>query len=261
MKKLFLSFSAALISLTSFAWSQKGHDVVAYIAECHFTPATADSVSSILDGMSPVYWANWLDNASYTPDYAYTKTWHYKNLDANVSYKNAPLNPKGDIVTGLEEQIAVLSSANATKSQKELALKIIIHLVGDLHQPMHLGHLSDLGGNKVKVKFFNRETNLHSVWDGSLMNSAHSWSYTEWQQQIDRLSLEEEAAEVVGSVDDWAIQTYEIATRVYNYFPSGTKVSYNHIAAWRATIERQLLRGGLRLAHILNGIFDRDSER
>lgn len=256
MKKISLLLGALLTATSAFAWSQKGHDAVAYIAEKHLSAAAADSVATILDGKSPVYWANWLDNASHTPDYAYTKTWHYKNIDAGVKYQDAPLNPKGDVVTAIREQIAILRSPKSTKEQKALALKILIHTTGDMHQPMHMGHLSDLGGNKWQLRFFDRGTNLHLIWDNSLMNSGHAWTYTEWQQQLDRLSPEQEAAETTGNIDDWARQTHEIATRVYDYFPIGAKVSYNHIAHWTPVIEQQILRGGLRLARILNAIYD-----
>ena len=171
-----------------------------------------------------------------------------------MPYDSTPLNPKGDVVTGIREQIVILSDPKSTKSQKNLAMKILIHLVGDLHQPMHMGHLSDLGGNNVKVKFFDRDTNLHSVWDGSIMNSGHAWSYTEWQNQIDRLSPRQNEAE--GNIDDWARQTHQIAGQVYDYFPQGSRISYNHVARWTPVIEQQLLRGGLRLARILNTIYD-----
>lgn len=247
-----------LTALQALAWSQKGHDTVAFIAENHLTPATADSVAALLDGRSPVYWANWLDNASHTPEYEYTKTWHYKNIDDGVDYDRAPLNPKGDVVTAIREQIHILSDSLATRNQKVLALKILIHTVGDMHQPMHMGHFTDRGGNNIKVRFFDRESNLHSIWDGSIMNSGHAWSYTEWQQQLDRLSPEEERATAAGNIDDWGRETYEIATRVYDYFPSGSRVSYNQIAAWTPVIEQQLLRGGLRLARVLNAIFEPD---
>ena len=173
-----------------------------------------------------------------------------------MPYDNAPLNPKGDVVTGIREQIVILSDPKSTKDQKTLAMKILVHLVGDLHQPMHMGHLSDLGGNNTKVKFFDRDTNLHAVWDGSIMNSGHAWSYTEWQNQIDRLSPQQNEAEASGNIDDWARQTYEIAGQVYDYFPQGSRISYNQIARWTPVIERQLLRGGLRLARILNTIYD-----
>jgi len=259
MKKFAVIFTLLLTAAQAFGWSQKGHDVVAYIAETNLSQAAADSVARILKGKSPVYWANWLDNASHTSKYSYTKTWHYKNIDAGTIYKDSKINEKGDVVTAIREQISILSSPVSTDEQKELAMKILIHIVGDLHQPMHMGHLKDLGGNKIPVKFFDRKTNLHKIWDGSIMNSGHSWSYTEWANQLDRLSDEEEAIESAGNVDDWALQTYDIAKRVYNYFPKGTKVSYNHVATWTPVIEQQLLRGGLRLARILNAIYDPES--
>lgn len=256
MKQFFFALGASFAVLSASAWSQKGHDAIAYIAECHLSQAAADSVAYVLDGKSPVYWANWLDNASHTPPYSYTKTWHYKNIEEGVPYEEAALNPAGDAVTAIREQIAILSDPISTKGQKELAMKILVHVVGDLHQPMHMGRQSDLGGNRRKVRFFDRDTNLHSIWDGSLMNSGHSWSYSEWQQQLDRLTPEEELVLTEGNVDDWAKQTYEIAGRVYDYFPEGAKVSYNEIAAWTPVIEEQILKGGLRLARILNAIYD-----
>lgn len=259
IKNLLSVACAAAIATNAFGWGQKGHDTVAYIAECHLSQVAADSVAALFDGRSPVYWANWLDNASHTPEYAYTKTWHYKNIDAGISYDDMQLNEKGDVVTAIGEQIAILADPVSNRDQKVLALKILVHTVGDLHQPMHMGHLTDLGGNKWKVAFFGRDNNLHSIWDTAIMNSGHSWGYKEWQEQIDRLTPEQEAAESAGTVDQWARQTHEIAGRVYDYFPEGAKVSYNEIAAWTPVIELQVLRGGLRLARILNAIFDPQS--
>lgn len=257
MKKLTFFLSAALLaSLPSFGWSQKGHDTTAHIAERHLTQATADSVASLLDGMSLVYWSNWLDNASHTPDYRYTKTWHYKNIDEGVEFEAAPLNPDGDVVTAVREQIDILGDPKSARSQKTLALKILTHLLGDMHQPMHMGHASDLGGNTVMVKFFNNEANLHSVWDGRLPESAHKWSYSEWADQIDRATPESHAAIVAGTPESWAKETYTIAGRVYDLTPKGSRLSYNEVAYWTPVIERQFLRGGLRLAHVLNSIFD-----
>ncbi len=255
MKKLILSIILAAGALSAFAWGQKGHDATAYIAEKHLTPAALDSVTALFDGKSIVYWANWLDNASHTPEYAYAKTWHYKNIDAGVPYDKAKLNPAGDVVTAVREQIAILSDPISSRDQKVLALKILVHCVGDMHQPMHMGHFTDRGGNEVKVRMFDRDSNLHSIWDGAMMNSAHAWSYTEWQQQLDRLTPEQEAEIVKGNIDDWASETYGIATRVYDYFPEGKRVSYNEVAAWTPIIEQQILTGGLRLAEVLNAIF------
>lgn len=257
MNRTLISLLAACsMPATMLGWGQKGHDVTAAIAERHLTPAARAMADSLLDGRSLVYWANWLDNASHQMDYAYTKTWHYKNIDAGETYESAPANPAGDAVTAIRSQIEVLSDPVTTPQQADLALRILVHVMGDLHQPMHLGHAKDQGGNRVKMKFFDRETNLHSIWDSSLVESGRKWSYTEWQQQIDRADDATEAEIISGTVDDWARQTFDIATQCYVYFRPGAKVMYNDIARWTPVIEQQFLRGGLRLAHVLNSIFD-----
>lgn len=261
MRKILISLLAGVCALNAFGWGQKGHDTVANIAERHFTAATADSVSRLLDGMSPVYWANWLDNASHTPRYAYSKTWHYKNIDADQDYDQVAPAPNGDIITALRAQIAVLADSTAADSTKALALKMVIHLVGDMHQPMHMGHKSDLGGNRSQVRFFNSGTNLHSVWDTKLPEAAHAWTYTEWTDQLDRLSPERVALIEQGTLDDWAKESWRTATTIYEAFPAGSQISYNEIATWTPTVEQQLLKAGLRLALVLNSIFDPASAR
>lgn len=268
MKKIYFTLlSCALLSVfPAFGWGQKGHDVTAAIAENHLTPRAAAMVNDLLDGKSIIYWANWLDNASYTPEYNYTKTWHYKNVNAGVPYEEMGVNPAGDAVLAIKSQIETLKNPDASKDSKTLALKILIHVVGDLHQPMHLGHATDLGGNRVKVKFFDRDTNLHSVWDSSLPDAAHKWSYTEWVNQIDRLP-DTQAENVVfperyGSkgiftpvlVDIWAKESVGIAEKVYDRMPEKTRIAYDEIAWSAPIIEQQLLAGGLRLAYLLNDI-------
>lgn len=246
-----------LSSIQAFPWGQKGHDTTAYIAEQHLTPATKAAVEKLLDGKSIVYYSNWLDNASHTPDYAWTKTWHYKNIDADKTYENAPLNNKGDVVSAIYQQTDVLTKPNYSEADRQLALKIIVHLLGDIHQPMHMGRLSDLGGNKHRVAYFDRSSNLHSVWDSSLPESAHKWSYSEWQDQIDRLS-EDKTIEIVagGNPDSWGKETYLVTCDVYEGTPENSKIEYDYIARWTPTIEQQFLKGGLRLADLLNSIFD-----
>lgn len=251
---LLLAFMS--LAVNAFAWGQKGHDTVAEIASRHLTPATQAAVDSILDGRTMVYWANWLDNASHTPEYAYTKTWHYKNVDADKTYLTMPKNPDGDVVTGIRYCIKVLNDPAQTAENRNLCLKILIHLVGDLHQPMHMGHLSDLGGNRVKVRFFGRDANLHGIWDSNILESAHKWSYTEWADQLDRLNPSQAALLASGNIDDWAHRTLDSAAAIYDATPEGTNLSYNEVARWAPLIENSLLAGGLRLARILNALFD-----
>lgn len=256
MKRPLITLFIGALSISAFGWGQKGHDVTACIAEHHLTPTAKHAVDSLLEGKSMIYWSNWLDNASHTRDYAYTKTWHYKNVDEGERYEEAQANPAGDAVTAIKSQIETLTDDKTSFDDAQLAMKILVHVVGDLHQPLHMGHATDLGGNRVPVKFFGRDANLHSVWDSSIPESAHKWSYTEWQEQIDRLSPEAEAEVIAGSIDDWAKQNVSISADVYRHFEPGKKISYNEVAQWTPTVETQFLNGGLRLAHILNLIFD-----
>lgn len=252
---------ACMAVSTAFGWGQKGHDTVAFIAENHLSPTALEAATELLDGKSIVYWANWMDNASHTPEYAYSKTWHYKNIDPEYTYDNAPNIPEGNVVTAVEEQLAVLSDTTRSKQDRALALKMVVHFVGDLHQPMHMGWAKDRGGNQRHVKAFDRNSNLHSVWDSWVVEQAHKWTYTEWQQQIDRVTPAQEAAIVAGTPTDWGRETYGVACRVYEATPDGTQLSYDYIGSWTPVVEDQLLKGGLRLAKALNQALDPQAER
>lgn len=244
-----------MIATECMAWGQKGHDTTCAIAERHLSRSARRHVKRVLDGQSLVYWSNWLDNASHQPQYAYSLSWHYKDIDANETYDEVAPAANGDIVTALTAQIEKLKNGNLNHDEEALALKMVIHFVGDLHQPLHLGHKDDLGGNELKVKFFGNETNLHTVWDTDLVEAAHKWSYTEWMEQIDRADKKEQRRMASGTIDDWARETHNLATEVYAKTPAGTNISYDYVAEASPIIERQLLRAGLRLARILNEIY------
>lgn len=259
MTKLFkmicLVVGLLAVSVDGYSWGQKGHDVTCAIAQKHLTKKASKQISEILDGKSIVYWANWMDSASHTPEYKHTKTWHYKNIDADETYEDALLNENGDVVRAVENIIADLKGGNLSKEQQALSLKFLVHLVGDLHCPMHMGHRSDLGGNKWQVQYFNRGTNLHSIWDSGVIESAHKWTYTEWVEQIDTNSKAVNKKLVEGTPQEWGKETYEICKTIYDATPVGSKLSYDYVGEWTTTIEDQLLRAGLRLASVLNEIF------
>ena len=187
VKRIILSVVMALMVVpNALGWGQKGHDVVAYVAEQNLSRRVLRRVTKALDGHSVVYYANWMDNASHTPEYAHTSTWHYANVDEGYTYQTMPRNESGDVVRAIEELTQQLKSRKLTPEQESVALRMLIHLVGDLHCPMHAGHKSDYGGNTVSVSYFGRASKLHTIWDSSLVESAHNWSYSEWQFQIDR---------------------------------------------------------------------------
>lgn len=255
MKRLLLIFACLAFARGAFAWGQKGHDVTAYIAECHLTEEAAAKIDEILGGHSPVYYANWLDVASHTPEYAYTRTWHYLNIDEDKTFETMPKNPDGDILTAITDIVATLKRGGLEPEEEKLQLKMLIHLMGDMHCPMHTGRLTDLGGNLRPVRVFDRESSLHSAWDTAIPEAAHRWSYTEWQNQIDRLTDDEIVLIQSGEPEDWIRETHTICVDIYEQTPEGTKISYDYVDRATPVIERQFLRGGYRLARLLNEIY------
>ncbi len=254
-RALITIIAAVTLQTQCMAWGQKGHDTICTIAEQHLTPHTRRHIHRLLNGHSIVYWANWLDNASHTPQYAYSLTWHYKNIDANQKYDDVPPFETGDIITAIDKQTTTLKGKTLSKEEEALALKILIHLMGDLHQPMHMGHKTDRGGNEVKIKFFGADTDLHTVWDTDLVEAAHRWSHTEWARQTDLTTKQTRKLISQGTPDDWARETHQITRHVYDITPEGTNISYDYVAAATPIIEQQLLKAGIRLAALLNHIY------
>ena len=121
MKRLirFAMIAAGLVAATvnGYSWGQKGHDITCSIAEQHLTKKAKKQISEIFDGKSIVYWSSWMDNASHTPQYKHTSTWHYKNIDADETYETAQLNPDGDVVRAIEAQIEALKSGKLSKDE------------------------------------------------------------------------------------------------------------------------------------------------
>jgi len=251
--------------LPATAWGPKGHDVVAAIAEQHLTCKAKRQISKLLDGKSIVYYSSWMDNIQNSPywedGYYKTKTWHYANVDKGLTYETMQKNENGDVVTALtiltDEMLD--NYKHLTDSMKVDYLKMIVHMVGDLHCPMHAGRLSDLGGNRMKVKWFRQDTNLHSVWDSKMIDSARKWSYTEWCDQLDRKDRKYRKEVMSGTYEDWFTETVEAAADIYEYVESmdqaSPNLSYQFVYDFSPLLEERLLHAGYRLAYVLNEIF------
>jgi hypothetical protein len=270
MKKIALiSLSIILMfnSLTAFGWGAVGHDVIASIAEQNLTRKAKRNLDKILDGKSIVYYASWMDNIQNSPawkgGYDKTKTWHYANVDKGLTYKTMEKNPSGDVITALNELTAQLEHnfKNLSDSLKADYVKMIVHMVGDLHCPMHAGRLSDRGGNFTKVKWFGQETNIHSVWDSRIVESARKWHYSEWAEQLDHHNRKFKKSVTQGSYEDWFTSTVANAAAIYDYVEKIETedlpyLSYQFVYDFSPMLEQSLLLGGYRLAHVLNEIFD-----
>ena len=160
MKRIAITLMSIIMLMdftSAYAWGPKGHDVVAAIAEQHLTPKAKRKISKLLDGKSIVYYSSWMDNIQNSPywenGYNKTKTWHYANVDKGHTYETMPKNENGDVVNGLEMLTKAMDEnyKELTDSMRVDYLKMIVHMVGDLHCPMHAGRLSDRGGPGTRV--------------------------------------------------------------------------------------------------------------
>ena len=256
MRHLITLIAALCVTFTAFGWGQKGHDVVAYVAQQNLSKGALKRITALLEGHSLVYVANWMDNASHTEEYAYTKTWHYVNVEPEEqTYANSQKEAKGDVVTAINGIVERIKSGELSEAEERAELMMLIHLVGDMHCPLHAGHKSDRGGNGTKVKYFGQQKKLHSVWDSELVESAHRWSYAEWGNEIDILSPKAKRAIVQGTPNDWIEETVRLVADIYAVSTTGENLSYDYVAHYASIIEQQLLKGGLRLAAILEELY------
>lgn len=242
---------------TSFGWGSKGHDIIVEIATRHLTPKAKRAVTEILDGKSLVYYSSWMDQIRSIPQYKHTSPYHYVNVDKGEDYTPTKIENGGDVYTAVMESLAVLANKEITcDSTLKFHLKSLIHFVGDMHCPMHAGRKSDLGGNKFPIKWFGKETRLHSIWDSAIIESSKSWSYSEW---VDNIDFGSEKANfnryTKTSPLEWMEETVYVAQGVYKGVKVGGNYSYDYINANYPILEEQLRKAGYRLASLLNSIF------
>ncbi len=256
MKKLvFLFFLTAQISFgNDMFWSKTGHRTVGEVAQEHLTRKARKAIEKLLDGESLAEVSNFADEIKADRKFKEFSAWHYVNFPADKNYSDVEPSKYGDLVTGIQKCIAIVKDEKSSREDKVFYLKMLIHLVGDLHQPMHVGRLEDKGGNDIQVQWFNDGSNLHRVWDSGMIN-AYGMSYTELAASLPVISKKQRKAIQEGTLLDWVEESQEMANKIYNSVEVGEKLQYRYNYLWWSTLEKQLQKGGLRLAKVLNTLF------
>jgi hypothetical protein len=245
------------LSLQLFAWGYKAHYVIAEIAEQNLTPKAKTKVDELLNGKKMVYWADWMDKIRSDSTYDFTRTWHYANVDSGYTYETMPKLETGDVVVATDLAIEVIKSKTQNDSIKAMYLKFLIHLVGDIHCPVHAGRATDRGANRHHIIWFGEETNLHSMWDSQFIGAARVWSYSEWAANLMAGIASVDIAQMQrGTPTEWFGETVSIADYVYKVSPQGQNYSYAYIYRHSHVLEQQLTLAGYRLAYVLNTIFN-----
>lgn len=256
-------FAAVLICLYipfySMAWGVLGHRIVAGIAETYLTKKARKEIMRILGEESMAIASTWADFIKSDPSYNYLSPWHYMNIKAGLGTQDfhtyVEQDTATDAYTKLNFLIAELKNKQLPADKKQMYLRLLIHIVGDVHQPMHLGRLEDLGGNKVQVLWFRDSTNLHALWDEKLIDG-QQLSYTEYIAAINHTSKQQRLDWQKQPLNDWLYESYEASEQLYREITQPwQRLSYKYNFDHIRLLNERLLKGGIRLAGVLNEIF------
>ncbi len=259
LKKIIIVFALAYLPFTAGAWGVLGHRIVGEVADQYLQTKARLAIKQILGTESMAMAANWADFIKSDTSYNYLSNWHYVNLPADLSktdvYSFLASQPGANIYNKTNEMIAILKNSKSTADQKKLALRMLIHLVGDMHQPMHTARKDDLGGNKIQLTWFGEKSNLHKVWDEGLVDF-QQLSYTEYTKAINHPTNQQLVNWQKTSLQDCVFELYQICNSIYaTGIKNDDKLSYRYNFDWIGTVNQQLLKGGVRLAKILNDIY------
>ena len=257
-----------LICASSYSWGVIGHRVVGKIAQNHLTENAEKKVNDITGGLSLADISTWADDIKSEPNdrYKQFRVWHYIE-----SPKNDAKHAKENILTGIARVTKTLrESRGVTPEERFESLALLVHLVGDIHQPLHV-YDEHRGANNCYVNWFSPrfKTNLHKVWDSMLINNLRL-SYTEYAEQLDHVHPAEILKMQSTGAFDWANESKALHDAIYPEAPDKVKYSYcytgkkyvklpvlgyKYLYSHRKILDDRLRRAGVRLAGVLNEIF------
>jgi hypothetical protein len=252
MKRLVFVVLCGAIVFNSFGWGPTGHRATGLIAEQHLSSKAKKKIQQLLGQESLAMAATWMDEIRSDSGYNYTADWHWVTIENGQTYDQSKKNPNGDVIMTIERIVSELKTHKLDRKKEIEYIKMLIHLVGDIHQPLHVGCCDDQGGNKVKVKWFRNDSNLHRVWDSDMIDDT-KLSYTELALSLGKPDKTTIAAWQKSSVRDWATEAMSYRKQVYDIGDGnlGYKYSYKYLD----TAKARMLRAGVRLAGLLNQIY------
>lgn len=185
-----LLFLFPFIVFGNTIWGKTGHRVTGQIAQEYLTGKTKRALNDLLDGHSLAFISTFADDIKADRAYSKYSAWHYVNYPLGMRYRDSEKSEYGDIVTAIEECIFKVKDKKNTREDRIFHLKMLVHLIGDLHQPMHASRAKDKGGNDIQVQWFGEGSNLHRVWDKNLIES-YGMTYTELASELDGVNRKE----------------------------------------------------------------------
>lgn len=241
-----------LVSYNALSWGLTAHRIIGEIAQNHISKKAKKNLKRVFGQESLAFNANWMDLMKSNPDYSYMWSWHYCTIPDDKTYEQIGTPPEKDIIWALNNTMGQLKSDTLNIDEERFALRLLIHLVGDIHQPLHVGNGKDKGGNDVKVLFFGKKSNLHRVWDSEMIDY-QKLSFTEWTRMLDNYEKKEIKKLQSSTVLTWANESKMLRASVYDI--KGKDISYRYIYEHKYQVKIRLKEAGIRLAGILNEIY------
>ena len=252
----FLLFLLCAVAAPAAAWGTLGHRLIAALAWDELTPMARAGVAALLvDEPEPTLAgvANWADALRGSDPGLGRRSarWHYVNIAEDDCRYDAGRDCRGGacIVAAIEAQGAILADHQRSRAERAQALKFLVHLVGDAHQPLHAGFSHDRGGNTFQTSLDGRGGNLHSLWDSGLVYRSGSGE----QAHLQRLrALPRVASEAPKSGPRTAVEASCRVMARPGFYPPRAKIDPGYLRQWRPVADRQLRRAGSDLAAQLN---------
>ena len=252
MRRISMFLCAMLLCSSAFGWGPTGHRTTGHIAQLHLNKKARAAMERILRGQSLAMASTWMDEIRSDSIYDNMGDWHWVTIEDGKTYETSVKNPKGDIIVTIERLIRELKSGAVTGQKETEYVKMLIHLIGDIHMPLHVGRGDDQGGNSIKVMWFRTETNLHRVWDEDMINETRL-SYTELAESLEKPSSAQLSQWTKTPVLGWANESVQHRAQVYNF--KGTRLGYEYGYYNMPLVRLRLLQSGVRIAHVLNEIY------
>jgi len=241
------------LSTTASSLGANGHRIVAEIAQQNLKPEALKALMALTGGYPLAKLSTWPDEIKADKTWNFAKPWHYISIDDDESFHNLKRSDKGDIWSALEKFEKQLMDKSLSDEKRWQALAFYIHFIGDIHQPLHVGNRSDRGANDVKVKWFGQPSNLHRVWDSGLIEN-QQLSYSEYVDMLNHTSAEQNKIWQGASYLNYLEESKKLRTQAYE-IGEEAELSYQYTFVHKPTIEKQMVKAGMRLAGRLNDIF------
>ena len=248
--------TGSLTSLPALGWGQTGHRITGAIAQRYLAPNASAAIAELLPDESLAEASTYADEMRSDPDPFWQKVsppYHYVTIPKGKHYHDVGAPEQGDAVTALEQYTLTLQDPKASRADKQLALRFVVHIIGDLHQPLHAGNGTDRGGNDVKVRFFWEDSNLHRVWDSQMLDQ-RQLSYTEWTDMLDA-KITPAQIRAWNSIDPLVWINESIVYRDALYPENANDMSYDYLYTHLPDAKQRLQQAGIRMAMYLNDVF------